>query len=312
MRSFAAVSGFALLAAAFAGAQIVPGYTVEDYAFVTDPVSRSFMPDGTLYVGRDNAGSGGSGGDAVRIHQIGPGGAPVQEWGAAPIEDPDAVLADPLGLFAPAGSVLVGGSNVGLGGGVRAILPDQSIIDVFAPNLAVVNPNSLQFDQTNRLLIGEDRVANTRVLVSNGGPLTTLIDLPGFGGFTTAVGSNDIYTNVGGTVAIYDQNGVLLNPAFTVLAGGGGLAFGPGNALWGDDLYTLVRSTGELIRIDEFGVQTVIGTGFGSQTFGPSFGPDGFMYFSVFDGDKVIRIVPEPASAALLLIGGLLARRRRA
>ncbi len=61
---------------------------------MTDPERLSFAPDGTLFVGRDNTGSGGDYDDAVKIHRIGPGGSPVEEFGNTAITDPDAVFYD--------------------------------------------------------------------------------------------------------------------------------------------------------------------------------------------------------------------------
>ncbi len=68
---------------------VVPGAQTTLYARVTDPVRLSFGPDGTLFVGRDNIGSGGGNSDAVKIHRAGPGGSPVEEYGNAAITDPD-------------------------------------------------------------------------------------------------------------------------------------------------------------------------------------------------------------------------------
>ncbi len=297
-----------------AAAQTVPGYTVEDYAFVTDPLEINFASDGNLFAGRDNRGSGGGSGDAVRIHRIGLGGLPVVEYGAAAIEDPDSVLVDDLGLYAPAGSVLVASSNVGLGGGIRAVLPDESIVNVFAPNLAIVNPNGMEFDNNGRLLVGEDRAGFSRIITPVAGVLSPLITLPVLGAsFDVQTSTNDIFVRSSdGLIRRYDENGVLLNGSFSSGLGlVGALAFGPGNSLWGSDLYAVNNGTGELIRIDGAGVQTVIGTGFTDETFDIVFGADGFMYLSVFDQDKVIRIVPEPTSLALLALGGLALLRRR-
>ncbi len=84
------------------------------YANVTDPIQLAFAPDGTLFVGRDNSGSGGTAGDAVKIHRVAPGGSPVTEYGATAIPDPDAVAYDALGIVSGTpGAVLVGGSAVG-------------------------------------------------------------------------------------------------------------------------------------------------------------------------------------------------------
>lgn len=44
-------------------------------------LGAGLAPDGTLYVGRDNTGSGGGPGDLVKNHRIGPGGSLVVEFG---------------------------------------------------------------------------------------------------------------------------------------------------------------------------------------------------------------------------------------
>ena len=296
-----------------AAGQVVPGLTVEHYADVTDPLGLTFAPDGTLYSGRDNAGSGGETWDAVKIHQIGIGGTPVVEYGNDPIPDPDSVLFDAAGLYAQPGSVLVAGQEIGsLTGFIRAVQPDQTIVDLWGPSEPLFNPNAMLFDNNGRLLVSDD-IGDVYEFV--GGDLSLLIDLPAYGGASVVDEMNRIYTRTtDGIVRVFAEDGTLIDDAFAT-----GLAttpltmeFGPGNSLWGDDLYTLNRETGELLRIDDTGTVNVIGTGFDAlDTLHLTFGPDGYMYLSAFGDDRVIRIVPEPASLSLLALGALALLRRR-
>jgi len=132
---------------------IVHGFTVETYANVTDPVKLAFDPTGVLYVGRDNTGSGGGGHDSVRIHRIGLGGSPVEEYGN-PIRDPDGVLFDATGTVAGIpGSVLVSGITDGTQGQISAILPDESVTTVVGPTTELTNPAAMVFDSTGRVLV---------------------------------------------------------------------------------------------------------------------------------------------------------------
>src|SRR5689334_19297110 len=103
------VALLSLLAVKLAAAEpVVPGFGVTPYATVPDPTALSFASDGTVYAGADATGSGGGSGDAVKIHRIGAGGAPVEEFGVAAIPDPDGVLVDETGLVSGTpGAVLV-------------------------------------------------------------------------------------------------------------------------------------------------------------------------------------------------------------
>ncbi len=67
---------------------VVKDAAVSIYAFVSDPTMIVFAPNGTLYCGRDAAGSGGGNGDAVKIHRVAPGGSPVTEFGNLAVSDP--------------------------------------------------------------------------------------------------------------------------------------------------------------------------------------------------------------------------------
>ena len=297
----------ALLGAGAAWAQTVPGYVVEHYADVTDPVQIAFDEAGVIYVGRDPWFSGGSHGEWVKIHRVEVGGAPVTEYGLETLHDPDSVLVDVDGLFAPAGSVLVCGYVDPMGqpdpdiGYVSAILPDQTVVEVFAPQAPLDNPNGMAFDAQNRLLIGDDvDVGDNGVILVSTGPGVApvpLINLPApAAGFVIHPVTNDIYTRTAdGIIRIYDENGVLLNNAFvTGLETVGPMAFGPGNAAWGDYLYTTNWMSGDLLRIDAFGNVEVIGTGFTGTTATIKFGPDGHMYMSRSEEQRIIRIVPAP------------------
>lgn len=303
-------------------APIVPGFTVEHYADVTDPAEMTFDPaTGTMYVGRDRSGSGGTAADPVKIHVVAPGGAPVAEFGDTDIPDPDSVLFDADGAISGvAGSVLVAGRE-GDEGALRAIHPDQTTSLLFHVGSGLVNPNSLKFDSTGRVVIADNL---GEVAFTTGGNPTILYDLGGRNG-TIAIDTNDdIYTDgPDGVIRIHAADGSLVNANFYTdpdpAEGGFQLEFGPGDALWGDSLYGISRDSGELIRFADDGTPTVIGTGFGGDGVTAvsdlEFGPDGALYVSFFSDDEIVRIVPEPASVALLGISvglaGLLIRRRR-
>ena len=98
-----------MLASTAAAQTVVPGLFVEPWATVTDPMKISFDSNGNLYSGRDNSGSGGDFGDAVKIHRIESDGASFSEYGAIAIPDPDAVVVDVDGVFGAPGAVLMGG-----------------------------------------------------------------------------------------------------------------------------------------------------------------------------------------------------------
>ena len=86
------------------------------HAAVTDPIEIDIAADGTIFTGRDNAGSGGRNDTAARIHRIGPGGSPVTEFGDTAPTDPDAVMIDRAGTITGIpGTVLVGGARWSLG-----------------------------------------------------------------------------------------------------------------------------------------------------------------------------------------------------
>jgi len=281
------------------------GFSVQVYAAVTDPVRLAFAPDGTLYVGRDNTGSGGLNADPVKIHRISAGGSTVSEYGAASIIDPDAVVVDVNGDIGSPGSVLVGGEVSLLAGGhLTEIAIDESVTTLFGPTTSFHNPTEIVIDAGGRLLFTNFRQpggSTTGLYQTTGASPTALfttepdrllaVDLDSMGRiFVTAFD---------GTIRIYSSTGTLIDAAFVTGLGPdpiAQLAIGEfGGLLIG--VFT-VSSSGELLHVDLAGSQTVVGTGFGA-TVDLQFGPDGALYVSEFANDRVLRIVPEPAVPAL-------------
>ena len=293
----------ALYACEFSGDRIyrfaqptVPGAQTTIYARVTDPVRLSFAPDGTLFAGRDNSGSGGDHDDAVKIHRIGPGASPVQEYGNAAITDPDAVFYDTTGQFSGTpGAVLVAGTQLNsLLGKIVKILPDGTILTNYGPTLFNFNPNLFVHDAAGGRLLFSDDVGGKVWAMTNSTP-TVLISLAGATHFTT----DELHRLVVGasasrTLQLYSAAGTLLTNFFASVAVGSPLACGPGG-FWGPGVFG-VNTNGDLLSLDRSGVATQRGSGFGVP-WSMAFGPDGALYVSEFNSDLIWRL----ASTAPLL-----------
>jgi sugar lactone lactonase YvrE len=268
----------------------VAAATTTIYARVTDPVRVSFAPDGTLFVGRDNTGSGGKNGDAVKIHRIGPGGSPVEEYGNVTISDPDAVFYDTTGQFSGTpGAVLVAGTQeTSLLGKISKILPNGAITNLYGPAAFNFNPNLIVFDaQGGRLLITDDVGGKIWAMTNTTpGPLINLpmalplaVDSMG----RILAGANDT------ALRLYNAEGALLNAAFAQAQTNSVLVRGPGG-FWGQDVY-FIGTNWNLMRVTTDGVVSQAGTGFGG-VIGFAFGPDGALYASQHNNDLIWRIAP--------------------
>ncbi len=267
----------------------VPGAQTTVYARVTDPVRLAFAPDGTLFVGRDNHGSGGDWDDAVKIHRVGPGGAPVEEYGAAAITEPDGVIYDATGTASGIpGAVIVGGHELdSLAGKIVAIRPDQSLTTLYA-TAATFNPNVFAYDLNGRLVISDNEGGKVWTM-TNGVP-TVLFNLAGaLHPAVDALNRLVVGTEGSPTLHLYSGDGVLLTNALATVAPDSPLARGPGG-FWGSGIFC-VGTHGDLLSLDANGMATKVGTGFGLP-YGMAFGPDGALYVSEFDSDLIWRVAP--------------------
>lgn len=268
----------------------VPNATTTVYARVTDPARLSFAPDGTLFVGRDNTGSGGGYTDAVKIHRIGAGGSPVQEYGNAAITDPDAVAYDTDGAASgiPGAVIVAGRQLTGMEGKIVAIRSDQTITPLYGPTAFSFNPNVFAYDLNGRLLFTEDEDGRVWTL-TNGVP----------GLLFNAVGALHLAVDTQGrlvlgtagsqTIRLYNATGTLLTNVFATAMVNSPLARGPGG-FWGTGVFC-VNTNGDLVSLDLNGTATRVGTGFGAP-WAMAFGPDASLYVSEFDSDLIWRITP--------------------
>lgn len=308
----------ALYGSPCAEAQTVPGYVLQDYATVSNPVKMSFDSTGALYVGRDDFQSGT--GDIIKIHRVAPGGGAGVEFGGSAITDPDAVLVDRSGaLTGTADTVLVGHSNSAFSEGtISAISPDGTVSTFLGPTSSFVNPHDLRFDSFgSRLLLAD--YSGRKVGAVTGGVYSTLFDLPTEGVSMDIDGVGNIFVStLDGKIRKYSSSGELLNDNFASNNYVSHLAFGTGGA-FGTDLYAL--GGGNLVRYDAIGNATVLGTGFTVSDSGGIMDDIEFdndaLYVGQFNLDRIYRVTPVPAPGALLTAlmgavpGGVLLLRRR-
>ncbi len=290
------VAMFALTSVPWAGAASVPGYNVEVFATVTDPMMLSFAPSGELYVGRDDSGSGGNPFGSALIHQISADGTSVVEYGNFAAGDPDSVLFDALGTDTrEPGSILIGSGNLMVGGSLYAVRPDQSVGTVIAPPVSpLMDVGKMAFDGTGRLLVASPLplVGDSQVVHVSDGEAAILFTVEGTRIDYLAVdGTDQIYTGgTDGTIRIHGADGAVIDEAFVIDLPGAmlPLAFGPGGD-FGEELYTV--NNGSLLRIDGSGNVTELGVDLGDIN-DIAFGGDGNLYLSDFNNDRILRVSP--------------------
>jgi hypothetical protein len=282
---------------------VIPGLSAEIFASLPFPQQLSFGHDDNLFVGN---GENHPNFPPVRIRRVGYRGSPVEEYGNTPISDPDGIQVDRLGaITGVAGAVLVGAYAGNGSGQISAIYPDETVSVLWPPSALLGNPNTLLFDSTNRLIILS---MEGHVLSTTGSTPTVLFSEPNILASMAIDSADRIYTaTTSGTISVHSSDGSPINSNLVSGLGAWPVLFhGSCGSAWGDFLYATNSNTGELLRIDDSGVATAVGTGFQGAGWA-TFGPDCSLYVSF---PQRIERFWSPASSVLEtdspLHGGLL------
>ncbi|MCG6118228.1 MAG: hypothetical protein MEQ07_08570 [Aquimonas sp.] len=289
---FGAVWAALLVASLPVAAQSVPGFTVSTYAEpVMGPVFLAFAPDGTLYAGRDLSPPVGSIAPQFLI-RIGPGGAPIQNYGNTQTPDPDPVVFDGLGVVSGVpGSVLTGGNSTSpTRGSISAVRPDQQVVQLWT-STAWTNPSEMRFDRQGRLFFAD--AGSGQIWISEAGEAPTVFaTLPNNRtAFHLAIAPDGrVFAADGnGRITVFAADGSLLILSYAQFPSRVALDFGPGCA-FGRGLWVLRQATGTLHRVDAPGQITDVGSGFTGSPYDIKFGPDRSLYLSHYSGGRISRI----------------------
>jgi hypothetical protein len=269
------------------------------YTNVTDPMLMSFAPDGTLYVGRDNRGSGGDAYDFVFVSKVGTNASSVANYGSSSTKDPDAVVYDQLGLVSGTpGSVIVGGTTGTNTSIISKIAPNGTVTTLFGGVLTNLgNPRQFIFNSAGRLYV-TDSVYGQVLTTASGAALVVLCNSSNAHGIAFDVSNRLAVTSVTEPrIQLFNTNGTLLNANFAAVRAESPIVRGPGDAFWGSDLYA-VNAANQLIRISPAGTTTVMGGGFANQ-FEMAFGPSNVLYVSELYTDRIYRITEKIVNVPL-------------
>lgn len=298
MKTKPILGSFLILLAAYYSSFAIPSVTncnTTVYTNVADPVKLVFAPDGTLFVGRDNSGSGGSPSDAVKIHKVATNATSKVEFGNSALADPDAVGYDAVGLVSGTpGAVLVGGAAGGSGATISKITPAGVVSTLFGGVITTANnPGEFLFDAGGRVYISDTSLHRVLTTASSAAPTVLCVSTGAYAlafdvSNRLAVGSFDLPR-----IQLFSTNGTLLVTNFATIRAGAPVVAGRGDAFWGRDLYSL-NNLGQLLRIDPLGTNTVIVSSGFANPCQLAFGPDHNLYVSEFATDTIYKISPIP------------------
>ncbi|MEX0884867.1 MAG: PEP-CTERM sorting domain-containing protein [Phycisphaeraceae bacterium] len=288
------------------GTPMWDGRAASVYATAPNPSELEFDEDGTLYAGHSSPTF-----DAARLYRIPAGGGAAQAWGSLESQDPDGI--DVYGSYvynSSEGTVWrtnTATSTTSAWGSVSGS-PNQTTLvidelgDYFTAGTAVVG----NARHTSDIHVIQAGAANASTLVSSD-DLFVVRALQFVQGtlYALEAGLESLEATKG--VWAIDANGDLTNVP------DGGYAWAAPEAMVYEpatDSFLIGDGT-ELLRLPQAGgTVQVVGGGFGAIT-GMTFDSRGRLYISDAMEGVVWTIVPEPTSALLLGLGGVLALRRR-
>ncbi len=265
--------------------------TATVYASASGPQGIAFAADGTMYVGRDIAGS--TGVDALKIYRIGTNGTPVDEFGRTAITDPDAVVVDHDGVISGIpGAVLVGGLD-GPGsanGHIKAISPSGLVFELFTGLASFRNINAFTRDRTGRLLTVDAETGNWGEVTASS--VTALGQVPPEGIDIAVDASNRVWVSSSADtrIRVFSATGAFLFHASVGAKAASYLAYSS-SQFWGTNIYA-IGTNGNLLSIDLAGNVQIRGSGF-QDTPRMAFGDDGSLYLSEFYNNRIIKISPD-------------------
>jgi len=278
------------------------GHPAVQYATVTNPFELAFGPDESLYCGHNTN-------SAVQIYRIPPGGGAAQLWGSVSPIDPDGI--DVSGAYVYAG----GEKNVWQTDLATGVGASWTTWTDFRNIGTLLVDSAGRYGAAGNIMIGNCRYSYDIEFISAATREPIL-----------QIDSADLYVPRALLFAqdtLYCLEASETKGIWAISATGdlslvddGGFAWDFNQAMVYDPTDdALLVGDGELIvRVPRTGgaAQTV-GTGFG-EVAGLSFGPDGWLYVADGANDAIWRVLPEPATLALLAVGGVgvLLRRRRA
>ncbi|MBU0716746.1 MAG: hypothetical protein KJ749_00725 [Planctomycetes bacterium] len=260
--------------------QVRPGFTLEVFASISNPIGITADSVGNLYVGNDPP--GGSSWEPARIRFVSHDGSTVCEIGDL-IPDPDTVVVDHYGYLGAPGNVLVGA-----GPSIWQVDPITGATSEVLSGPPLANVAQMAFDSTGRLIVcagGPDVVSVVA------GSMSVLASFPGRSPAGVAIDGDDniFICHQTGELYLLDSSGSEPPEHVAGIPGGiVGLAYTPSGILSGHIM--AADLTGTVYSVDpDTGEVLPFATGF-SRLEGIAYGPTGDLFIGDPEVDRIYRV----------------------